>query len=53
MGDKIYLEDLQFLYGDLWQFDVVNEQANQHMRFFVTEVELKEMMQKAKEAQND
>ena len=52
MGDKIYLKDLQFLYGYLWQFDVVNEQTSQHVRFFVTEAELKEMMRKAKEVQN-
>jgi hypothetical protein len=51
MGDKILLKDLQFLYGYLWQFDVVNESSNQQIRFFVTETELKETMQRAKECE--
>ena len=50
MGDKICLKDLQFLYGHLWQFDIVNESTNQQTRLFIEDTEFKELMRNAKES---
>ena len=47
MGDNIVVVDLQFLYGDTWQFDLVNENTGQQIRMFMTDEELEWKMKNA------
>ena len=48
MGDKIIIVDMQFLYGYLWQIDLLNENTKEQARMFVNDEELQSKMSAAK-----
>ena len=48
MGEEHIIEDLQFLYGKTWQFDVINVTSGKQIRFFMDDEELSELMQEAR-----
>lgn len=47
MGDKITIKKVEFLYGHLFQIDLLNETKNKTDRMFIEKEELYKMLEKA------
>ena len=47
MGDKVVISNIEFLYGRLFQIDLLNESKNEYYRIFAEKEELDNMLNSA------